>query len=65
MPSPSPLKAAAASRGETLASVAAATGYTTRTIYSVSNGAVSPWPEMRRRLAEHFGFDVFAQEGAA
>lgn len=59
MPHPSAIKAAAAARGESLQDVASATGYSAGTIYQVSGGAVAPWPELRRRLADHFGFDPF------
>lgn len=61
MSRPSPLKAAAAAKGLTLKAVAEATGYTEGTIGQVSRGNAAPWPELRRRLTELFGFDPFGR----
>lgn len=61
MSTPSPLKAAAAAKGLTLADVAREAGYSAGTVGQVSRGNVAPWPEFRRRMAEIFGFDPFAE----
>lgn len=62
MPRPSPLKAAAAAAGLTLTDVARRTGYSAGTIGQVSRGNTEPWPELRRRLEDLFGFDPFEDE---
>lgn len=59
MPRPSPLKAAAAAAGLTLADVARETGYSPGTLGQVSGGYSRPWPELRRRLESLFGFDPY------
>ncbi|MGI8937709.1 MAG: helix-turn-helix domain-containing protein, partial [Iamia sp.] len=57
MPRPSPLKAAAATAGLSLADVARETGYSPGTLGQVSRGRAQPWPELRRRLTALFGYD--------
>jgi transcriptional regulator with XRE-family HTH domain len=56
---PNPLRAAAALSGETLAEVARAVGISPDSLYPISAGDRVPWPALRRRLAEHFGYDPF------
>lgn len=63
MPRPSPIKAAAARTGRTLRDVAEETGYSYGTIGVVSRGTSAPWPELRRRLTDLFGFDPYEDEG--
>lgn len=60
MPAPSPLKAAAAAKGVTLAHLAEKAGYTPGTVYAVARGTTAPWPEFRRRMAEILGHDPYA-----
>lgn len=62
MPNPSPIKAAAAAQGLTLADVARLTGYSPNTLRAVSRGTSAPWPELRRRLTDLFGYDPLADE---
>jgi transcriptional regulator with XRE-family HTH domain len=60
----SPLGIVAAAHGLSLREVARLTGYKPRTIRRVSRGACAPWPELRRRLTDLFGFDPYADDGA-
>ena len=62
---PSPLKAAAAASGITLAELAESIGYSRATLYQINTGRVAPWPELRRRLEVALGVDVFADDRGA
>lgn len=62
MATPSPLKAAAAMHGISLAQLARDAGYEPRSLYLVARGSVAPWPEFRRRIAEVLGEDPFDAE---
>lgn len=55
MPRSHPVKVALAQRGETQKQLAEAVGYSPTTLRAAINGHTSPWPELRRRVAEHLG----------
>lgn len=54
------MQAVAAAHGLSLRDLAHLTGYERAPIRRVSRGACAPWPELRRRLTDLFGFDPYA-----
>jgi lambda repressor-like predicted transcriptional regulator len=52
-PRPHPCKAVLVMRREPINVLAAAVGVNANTLGRVLNGFVSPWPQLRRRVAEH------------
>ncbi len=67
-PEPHPAKAVLAMRREPITVLAAAVHVNPNTLGRILNGHVSPWPQLRRRVAEHLQMDeseLWRDSGAA